>query len=99
MIQSAFTYSRTVLRALVTGLTSENPRFSSQHLQQQQQATRQRLHLLTAVAGYSKSITPSPHLSKWSYGEDAYFISSHRTAYVLGKIINKIKINDDDSYK
>jgi len=82
MIQSAFTYSRTLLRAFVTGVTAENQRFSNQHLQQQ--ASKQRLHLISAVAGFSKSINPTVHQTKWSYGEDAYFIANHRATYVLG---------------
>ena len=82
MIQSAITVSRTLVRALVTGITTENQIFSSQHLQQQ--ASKQRLHLVSAVAGFSKSFPPATHQTKWSYGEDAYFVASHRTAYVLG---------------
>ena len=81
MIQSAFNYGRVLARALVTGLTTENQRFSNLL----QQKANNNVHLVSAVAGYSKSSVSVHNPSKWSYGEDAYFISSCKNAFVLGK--------------
>lgn len=84
MIQSAVNYGRVLARALVTGLTTENQRFSSQL---QQKASNPNVYLVSAVAGYSKSSLSLTAPSKWSYGEDAYFVSGCKNTCVVGEFL------------
>jgi len=86
MLLSAVTYGRVLARALVTGLTPENQRFSSQVQQKTASASQKPcgVHLVTAAAGFAKS-SSVPHINKkWGYGDDAYFIERHKTASVIG---------------
>lgn len=78
-------YGRSLARALIatsTGTsTSESQTFSTQL----HKANQQHVHLLSAVAGFSKQLDKSTQKSNWSFGEDAYFLAHHRKASVIGE--------------
>lgn len=97
MIQSVFSYGRVLARAFATSIQAENTRLSSSHLQHNSTNAHQNLHLLSAVAGFSKSLTSdtvpcsNSVQSKWNFGEDAYFITKYRADYVLGESVAERK--------
>ncbi|KAK7087157.1 protein phosphatase PTC7 homolog [Littorina saxatilis] len=77
-MQSVALYGRLVARALVAGIHNEfqlKPGTSTQ---------KQPLHLVTGSAGFSKSVTKNSAFSKWTFGDDAYFIARSRAADVIG---------------
>ncbi|XP_067952009.1 protein phosphatase PTC7 homolog [Watersipora subatra] len=83
-MNSLLTYGKVLVsRALTAGLSCAEARFSS-HIPSNAVLTRRDLHLLTAVSGFSKSLNSIGRQSKWSYGEDAYFIARHPNGTIMG---------------
>ncbi|ELT91716.1 hypothetical protein CAPTEDRAFT_166817 [Capitella teleta] len=87
-MQSLVVYGRLLARAVVSGLNSEVA--VSQSSQPSwtpscSQCTYSRpLHLVTAIAGLSKSRALVPVKSKWSFGDDSCFSASQKLADVVG---------------
>ena len=44
------------------------------------------LSLMTASSGISKANSHSKIVSKWSFGDDAYFVAKNKAADVIGKV-------------
>lgn len=84
-LHSLLSYGKVVVsRALAAGLSSSENRFAAQ-LPPNAAQSQQNAHLLAAVSGFSKSWNPVNRPSKWSYGEDAFFIARHVSGSVIGK--------------
>lgn len=77
-MQAVALYGRLVARAFVTGIHNE--------FQQLKPGTPhvQPLHLVTGSAGFSKNVTKIAASSKWTFGDDAYFIARSKLADVIG---------------
>lgn len=75
VMQSVALYGRLVARALVAGIHNEF---------QLKPGQKQPLHLVTGSSGFSKSLTKNSVLSKWTFGDDAYFIARSKAADVIG---------------
>lgn len=78
VMQSVAQYGRIVARALAAGIHNEF------QLKSPFEKPKEPLHLVTGASGFSKSLTKSSQLSKWTFGDDAYFISRNKVADVIG---------------
>ena len=81
-MQAVAQYGRLVARALVAGIHNEFSLKSG--------SSKQPLHLVTASSGFSKNVAKSSSLSKWTFGDDAYFVARSKSADVIGKSITTI---------
>ena len=82
-MQSVVQYTRIFARALFTGIGAEvQPQWGNH----QQQRRKQNLQLVTASSGISKTQRTSQFAKKWSFGDDACFVATHKLADVIGKI-------------
>ncbi|CAH1802321.1 unnamed protein product [Owenia fusiformis] len=84
-MQSVVLYGRLVARAVWNGFSNEltHQKQNSKFCSTQPQPLRN-LQLVSATAGFAKSITPSQVQRRWIYGDDACFIASHKSSDVLG---------------
>lgn len=76
-MQSVLACGRVLARAVVAGLNAENGRLNGY-----KQVSD--VHLLSAVAGFSKSLTPTQVQKKWNYGDDVCFVARHKLGDVIG---------------
>lgn len=82
-MQSLVQYSRIFARALFTGIGAEvQPQWGTSHQHRQ----KQNLQLVTASSGISKTHQTSQFVKKWSFGDDACFIATHKLADVIGNL-------------
>ena len=80
-MQSVVQYTRIFARALFTGIGAEvQPQWGNH----QQQRRKQNLQLVTASSGISKTQRTSQFAKKWSFGDDACFVATHKLADVIG---------------
>ncbi|CAG5118916.1 unnamed protein product, partial [Candidula unifasciata] len=79
-MQTVTHYSRIVARAIAAGLHSEFQIKSPLDSQK----PKDPLHLVSGISGYAKSVTKSSQVNKWTFGDDAYFVSRSKVADVLG---------------
>ncbi|CAG5122817.1 unnamed protein product [Candidula unifasciata] len=77
-MQSVAQYGRIVARAIAAGIHNEF------QLKSPFDKPKEPLHLVTGASGFSKSLTKSSNFTKWTFGDDAYFISRNRYADVIG---------------
>ena len=77
-MQSVTQYGRIVARAIVA-------QFHNEFQVKSPVDKKEPLHFVTGSSGFSKSVTQSSQLSKWTFGDDAYFISRNKVADVIGK--------------
>ena len=85
-MQSVLLYGRLLARALATGINNEfHHQLTLKDAPQSTLAGRASLRLQTAFSGFSKSQSPSQVSNKWSFGDDACFIASHKSGEVLGE--------------
>ena len=85
-MQAVLLYGRVVARALASGITEfQVPQKNNSSTCAQQQSQLRSWHLVTASAGLSKSHSSAQIQTKWSYGDDAYFIACHNSGDVIGK--------------
>ena len=81
-MQSVVQYTRIFARALFTGIGAEvQPQWGNQ----QQQKQQRNLQLVTASSGISKTQRTSQFGKKWSFGDDACFVATHKLADVIGE--------------
>lgn len=78
VMQSVAQYGRIVARAIVNQFHNEF------QLKSPVDKPKEPLHFVSASSGFSKSVTKSNHLSKLTFGDDAYFISRNKDADVIG---------------
>ncbi|GFN92815.1 phosphatase ptc7-like protein [Plakobranchus ocellatus] len=76
-MQSVAQYGRIVARAIAAGIHNEF------QLKSPYDRPKEPLHFVSGVSGFSKSLSKSNH-SKWTFGDDAYFISRNKVADVIG---------------
>ncbi|KAK0068898.1 Protein phosphatase PTC7 [Biomphalaria glabrata] len=77
-MQSVAQYGKFVVRAIAAGIHNEF------QLKSPFDKAKEPLHLVTGTSGFSKSVSKSNQFSKWTFGDDAYFISRNKVADVLG---------------
>lgn len=78
-MQSVAQYGRIVARAIAAGIHNE-----FQLKSPFDRSKEQPVHLVAGASGFSKSLTKTTNLSKWTFGDDAYFISRNKVADVIG---------------
>jgi hypothetical protein len=82
-MQAVALYGRLVARAFVAGIHNEFQNVKpGSHVQP--------LHFVTGASGFSKNVAKSSTsnaYSKWTFGDDAYFIARSKTADVIGKCL------------
>ena len=78
-MQSVAQYGRIVARAIVNQIHNEFQLKSPIE-------PKEPLHFVSASSGFSKSVTKPSHLSKLTFGDDAYFISRNKDADVIGNL-------------
>ena len=79
-MQSVATYGRLLARVLVSGLNNDFAQLSIKN--STEPTTKSPLRLVTASSGLGKN--QSKTRRKWSFGDDACFIASHKFADVIG---------------
>ena len=79
-MQSVAVYGRLLARALVSGFNNDFAQLSIKNSAETQ--TTNPLRLVTASSGLGKN--QSNTRRKWSFGDDACFIASHKFADVIG---------------
>ena len=77
-MQSVAQYGRIVARAIAAGIHNEF------QLKSPYDRPKEPLHFVSGVSGFSKSLSKSNH-TKWTFGDDAYFISRNKVADVIGE--------------
>ena len=79
-MQSVAQYGRIVARAIAAQIHSAN----EYQIKSPFDKPKEPLHFVTGASGFSKS-SPNHLSSKWTFGDDAYFISRNKEADVIGK--------------
>ncbi|XP_005102660.1 protein phosphatase PTC7 homolog [Aplysia californica] len=78
-MQSVAQYGRIVARAIAAGIHNEF------QVKTPFDKPKEPLHFVTGASGFSKSVTKTSNLgNKWTFGDDAYFISRNKVADVIG---------------
>ena len=81
-MQSVAQYGRIVARAIAAQIHSAN----EFQIKTPFDKPKEPLHFVTGASGFSKSISNPSHLSsKWTFGDDAYFITRNKEADVIGE--------------
>ena len=84
-MQSVILYGRLVARAFVSGVTDDLKQLTWNSRYPSQTPTHIRpLSFLTASSGISKTNQIPKIVSKWSFGDDAYFVAKNSSADVIG---------------
>ncbi|XP_050408002.1 protein phosphatase PTC7 homolog [Patella vulgata] len=77
-MQSVAVYGRLVARAIVAGIHSNG------EFQLKSPRPKEPVHFVTGSSGFSKFVTKTSPLKKWTFGDDAYFIARNKTSDVIG---------------